>query len=513
MRNLLGLLAATVVSAGLVGGMAGVSAPAYAESVLRAGFVDGPQGMDPALAVLGSSHQIIDLVYSGLTKLDKDATPVPDLAESWTISTDGKEYTFKLRPNVKFHDGTPFTADDVVYTFQRLKDPKTGYAYSTEVESIDSVTAVDPQTVEFKLSKPTGPLLTFLGFPGNFIVPKHIAEAGATLTSSPVGTGPFKFVSYSPDQELILEANKDYYVSGIPKVDKLDIKYYLDDTERANALLGGNIDFATRVGAKDYDGIIATDGFSGTEQVGGRWFWIMTQDKSPPTDNPLVRQAISYAIDRQEMADTLFFGHAKPILGGPIPDWNWAYDTSTDVLPAHADVAKAKELLTQAGYPDGLKIEMTLGTTWKTLSDQGPLIKDMLGRAGIDVTLTPMENPRYMDSVWTKGQFQISNMYWLSPLADPDDFTYLNYRCGSGMNPQQYCSKELDDLLQQARYSSDQAARKSLYTKATELLLKDMPLIPTVTATMLDAYSNKVKGWQPVRTGMYRGLSEVTLEP
>jgi peptide/nickel transport system substrate-binding protein len=137
----------------------------------------------------------------------------------------------------------------------------------------------------------------------------------------------------------------------------------------------------------------------------------------------------------------------------------------------------------------------------------------MLGRAGIDVTLTPMENPRYMDSVWTKGQFQISNMYWLSPLADPDDFTYLNYRCGSGMNPQQYCNNELDDLLQQARYSSDQAARKTLYTKATELLLKEMPLIPTVTATMLDAYSNKVKGWQPVRTGMYRGLSEVSLEP
>ena len=98
-------------------------------------------------------------------------------------------------------------------------------------------------------------------------------------TSNPIGTGPFKFVSYSPDQELILDANKDYYEPGIPKVDQLDIKYYLDDTERANALLGGSIDFATRVGAKDYDGIIATDGFAGTEQVGGRWFWIMTQDK------------------------------------------------------------------------------------------------------------------------------------------------------------------------------------------------------------------------------------------
>ena len=220
MRKLIGLLARMVVSAGLMGGMGGMSAPAYAESVLRVGFVDGPQGMDPALAVLGSSHQIIDLVYSGLTKLDKDANPIPDLAESWTISSDGKTCTFKLRPNVKFHDGTPFTADDVVYTFQRLKDPKTGYAYATQVESIDAVTAVDPLTVEFKLSKPTGPLLTFLGFPGNFIVPKHVAEAGPTLTSNPIGTGPFKFVSYSPDQELILDANRDYYEQGIPKVDR-----------------------------------------------------------------------------------------------------------------------------------------------------------------------------------------------------------------------------------------------------------------------------------------------------
>ncbi|MEK7423493.1 MAG: ABC transporter substrate-binding protein, partial [Actinomycetota bacterium] len=357
---------------------------------------------------------------------------------------------------MKFHDGTPLTADDVVYTFQRLMDPKTGYAYATQVESVGTVTAIDPLTVEFKLTKPTGPFLTFLAFPGNYIVPKHVAEAGSSLTNNPIGTGPFKFVSYSPNQELILAANPDYYVPGIPKVAELDITFFADDTERANALLGGNLDFASRVGAKDYDSIIATEGFAGSEQVGGRWYWIMTQDTVEPISNPLVRKAISYAIDRQAMADTLFFGHAKPILGGPIPDWSWAYDASTDQIPPTGDVERAKALLAEAGYPDGIKIEMILGSSWQNLVDQGPLIKDMLARAGIDVTLSTMENPRYLALVWSGGQYQISNMFWLSPLADPDDFMYLNYRCGSGMNSQKYCNEALDAVLQDARYSDDQ---------------------------------------------------------
>lgn len=483
-----------------------------AEGTLRVGFVDGPEGLDPAYAVVGASHQIIDLVYSGLTKLDNNANPVPDLAESWTIDSTGTVYTFQLRAGVKFHDGTPLTADDVVYTFQRLKNPKTGYAYATQVESIADVKALGPLTAQFTLSKPTGPFLTFLAFPGNFIVPKHLAMSGPSLTSHPVGTGPFKFVSYSPDRELILEANQNYYMPGIPRVEKLDIKYIADDTERANALLGGNIDFASRVGTKDYDNIVATPGFAGTEEVGGRWFWIMTQDETPPTNNPLVRLAISYAIDRQAMVDTLFFGHARPILGGPIPSWSWAYDKSTNIIPLHGDIDRAKALLKQAGYPNGVRITMILGSTWQNLVEQGPLIKAMLARAGIDVTLTSMENPRYMDLVWSKGDYQISNMFWLSPLADPDDFTYLNYRCGSGMNPQKFCDPKLDALLQQARYTNDKAARKALYTQATELLLKEMPLVPTVTATMLDAFSTKVKGWEPMRTGMYWNLSKVTLE-
>lgn len=495
----------------LVTAACGASAGGKQEQTLRVGLSDSPQGFDPGLATVGASHQIIDLVYSGLTKLNKDAEPQPDLAQSWEVDPSGTKYIFTLRPGVKFHDGTPLTVEDVVYTFDRLRDPKTGYSYITQVESIKDVAAAAENKVAFTLSEPLGPFLTFLAFPGNFIVPKHIVTKGNSLTEKPVGTGPFMFESYRPNQELKLKANRDYYVPGQPKVDRLDVKYIADDTERATALLGGSLDFATQINPRDYDRVTKTPGFKGTETDGGHWHWIMTNDDKTPLNNPLVRQAISYAIDREALAKTLFFGHAKPVLGGPIPPWSWAYDATTDQIPPQGDVEKAKALLTQAGYPNGLKLTATLGSAWPQLVDQGPLLKEMLAKAGITLQLSTMENPRYMDLVWAKGQYELSNMYWLSPLADPDDFMYLNYRCNSPMNPQKYCNKDLDNLLQQARHSSDKGQRRELYRKATELVVRETPLIPTVNATVLNASTTKVKGWEPMRTGMFDSLSTVSL--
>jgi peptide/nickel transport system substrate-binding protein len=389
-------------------------------------------------------------------------------------------------------------------------DPKTGYPFSAQIEGFAGVAAIDDTTVELTLSKPTGPLLTFLAFPGNFIVPKHIVSAGPSLTSNPIGTGPYKFVSYSPNQELILAKNPDYYVSGLPKMD-LQIKYINNDTERTNALLGGNLDIASRIAPRDYDEIINTAGFAGSKTFGGRWYSVLTNVEDEVTSNKLVRQAIAYAIDRQAMADVLFFGHAEPMLGGAIPNWSWAHDAETDIIPVNGDVEKAKALLAEAGYPDGVKIDMTLCASWKNLVEQGPLLKEMLAKAGIEVNLISMENPRWVDEVWTGGKYQTANNFWLSPLADPDDFIYLSYKCGSGMNAQRYCNPEFDAVIEEARYTADTEARKALYTKATEIILDDMPLVPTVNAGILDAMTDKVQGWEPMRTGMYRTLENVTL--
>src|SRR6185437_5830324 len=234
------------------------------------------------------------------------------------------------------------------------------------------------------------------------------------LTTKPVGTGPYVFVSYSPNQEMILKRNPDYYVAGYPKLD-LDIKYIPDDTERTNALLGGTIDFASRVAPKDFDQIVGTPGFKGSETIGGRWYSLLTNVEGKLVDNPLVRKAISFAVDRQAMVDVLFFGHAEPMLGGPIPNWSWAYDPATDMVPPTGDVEKAKALLAEAGYPDGIDIDVTLSSSWRNLLEQGPLLKEMLAKANIRVNLLSMENPHWVEEVWVGGKYQVANNYWLSP--------------------------------------------------------------------------------------------------
>ncbi len=489
--------------------MATTAAPAATGATLKVALGLEPQGLDPGLAVVGSSHQIIDLVYSRLTNLDAEAKVVPDVAKSWDISDDGKTYTFHLRDDVFFQNGDKLTAEDVVFTFNRLTDPKTGYAYATQWESFKSAKALDDSTVQVELTQPTGPFLTFLAFPGSSIVPKKEVEARGNLSDSPVGSGPWNFVSYQPGSKLVLERNDKYY-GAKPALQKLDIAYITDPTERANALLGGTVDFASQIDPKDYDRIVETPGFKGSEQVGGRWFFIMTQDTVSPLDNPKVRQAISLAVDRDVLSEVQFFGHAKPLLGAPIPEWNWAYAGDLQPFSPKADPEAARKLLAEAGYPDGLNLKLKTMSLVE-LASQAPLLQDMLKKAGINLEIEKMDNAVYLDKVWGGGEFEISNMYWLSPLADPDDFLYLNYKCGSGMNPQKYCNKDLDVLLEKARYSSSQEERAKYYHQAQELILKEMPLVPLVIQTNLDAFSDKVSGFLPMRTGMYSTLSNVTV--
>ena len=184
--------------------------------VLKVAFSADPAGFDPALGPSGMSHVVIEQVYSTLMSVDPDAVPYLDLAESYEASDDGLTYTFKLRDGVKFHDGSPLTAEDVKFTFDRLRAPDSGYSYKSQVETIASVDVVDPLTVKFTLSSPTGPFLTYMAFPGSSIVPKALVEGGHDLNSNPVGSGPFKFVSYQPRSMVKFEKNADFYEAGKP---------------------------------------------------------------------------------------------------------------------------------------------------------------------------------------------------------------------------------------------------------------------------------------------------------
>ena len=248
----------TLLAAGATTVALGLSSPSawsqepVSGGILKLGFSADPAGFDPAKGPSGMSHVVIEQVYSTLMSLDPDAVPYPDLAESFEVSEDGLTYTFHLRQGVKFHNGDALTAEDVKFTFDRLRAKDSGYSYGSQVETIADVVVVDPQTVKFTLSSLTGPFLTYMAFPGSSIVPKKLVESGHDLNAQPIGSGPFKFVSYQPRSMVKFEKNADFYETGKPYFDAMEFHLIADVTALTNAVLSGTINFSNEIPPKDW---------------------------------------------------------------------------------------------------------------------------------------------------------------------------------------------------------------------------------------------------------------------
>jgi ABC-type transport system substrate-binding protein len=515
MRLLLGA-ARSLGRAALIAGMAAlpVSVPALAQQhggTLIAAFSADPAGFDPVRGPSGMSHVVIEQVYSTLMLLDPDANPIPGLAESYEMSPDGKQYTFKLREGVTFHNGDPLTAEDVKFSFDRLRAPDSGYSYGSQVETIDEVEVVDPLTVKFKLRQVTGPFLIYMAFPGSSIVPKKLVESGHDLNAQPIGSGPFKFVSYQPRSAIKFERNPDYYEEGKPYFDAMEYRIISDITALTNAVMSGVVNFSNEIPPKDWATIQSNPDLVGKTIEGSRYYWLLPKNTKPPLDNPKVRQAVAHAIDRQALVTGAFFGQATPILGGVIPQWNWGY-ADLGYFSPRGDPAKAKQLLAEAGLPDGFETSMTIASSFPAMVAMAPIIQANLQAAGIKSTIGTMEIPRYWDEVWSTSNFDITTMYWLSPLADPDDFVTNNYKCGMAINVQKSCSKAMDEILERAKAAPTREERKDLYRQMQELSLEEMGIVPLVNGWILIAHTKNLQNYKPMRTGFLKTLKDAWFE-
>jgi peptide/nickel transport system substrate-binding protein len=457
------------------------------------------------------SHVVIEQIYSTLMALDPEAKPYPELAESYKISEDGLAYTFTLRRGVRFHHGDELTAEDVKFTFDRLRAPNSGYSYGAQVETINSVDVVDTYTVRFTLTKRTGPFLIYMAFPGSSIVPKKLVQSGHDLNAKPVGTGPFKFVNYEPRNAIKFERNPNYFEKGKPYYDSMEYQIISDITALTTALLSGVVNFSNEIPPKDWAKVKANPDLVAVTLEGSRYNWLLPNNTRKPFDNPKVRQAISYALDRGALVDGAFFGLATSIPGGVIPKWNWGH-ADLQFAPSKGDPAKAKALLGEAGYANGFEATMTLPSSFPNIMAMGPIIQANLVKAGIRVKLGSMEIPRYWDEVWSTSNFDMTAMYWLSPLADPDDFVTNNYKCGMAINVQKYCSKEMDAVLEQAKTAPTVDGRKTLYRTMQELSMRDMPIVPLVNGWLLIGHTKKLKNYRPMRTGFLKTLKDAWLE-
>ncbi|MBK0328150.1 ABC transporter substrate-binding protein [Rhodobacteraceae bacterium F11138] len=479
--------------------------------ILKLGFSADPAGFDPARGPSGMSHVVIEQVYSTLMSLDADAKPYPDLATEYEISDDGLEYTFKLREGVMFHDGEELTAEDVKYTFDRLRDEDSGYSYGSQVENIDEVVVVDDYTVKFELSEITGPFLTYMAFPGSSIVPMHLLESDHDLNAKPVGSGPFKFVSYEPRSMVRFERNDNFYEEGKPYLDGLEYHLIADVTALTNAVVSGTINFSNEIPPKDWAMVTSTPGIEGAPLAGSRYYWLLPNNENKPLDNPKVRQAIAHAIDRNAIVRGAFFGQAEAFRGGVIPSWNWGH-ADLDYFEEGANPDKARELLAEAGHPDGFETSMTMASSFPAMVSMAPILQANLAAVGIKAEIKTMEVPRFWDEVWGPSNFDMTAMYWLSPLADPDDFVGNNYACGRAINVQKSCTEEMDDILARAVSAPTREERLALYREQQELSLEQMPIVPLVNSLILTAHTDKLRNFKPMRTGFLKTIKDAWLD-
>jgi peptide/nickel transport system substrate-binding protein len=346
-----------------------VPAPAPA-GLLRVGMEAQPTTMDPGLSTDLYSQQVYSHVLEGLLILDTDGVPRPALAESWTPSADGRVWTFKLRQNVKFHDGTEFTAEDVKYTIDRILNPDTRSPQRGLLSQISAVDAVDRHTVRITTRAPFVPILTNLATAAYMLPRAYHSRVGRDFARRPVGTGAYRWVEWVPDERVVLEANPDYH-AGRPSMDRVQFRFIPESSVRLAELESGGTDLIAGIPAQDLRRLRVSLLVDLHEVVGTNYRLMAFNTTVKPFDDVRVRQAIAHAIDKQKVIDVVWRERAV-LAEGPIPPTSWAYDERFKGLGFNLN--RAKQLMAEAGHAAGFEMNylITAGeepTTTPSASD------------------------------------------------------------------------------------------------------------------------------------------------
>ncbi|WP_027724723.1 ABC transporter substrate-binding protein [Tuberibacillus calidus] len=474
--------------------------------------------LDPAIVTDGESFAVTKNIYDTLVEYKGQTTDIePALAESWDISPDGKTYTFHLRKGVKFHDGTDFNADAVVFNFDRWKNAndENKFAYYPSMfggfgdkSVIADVKALDDYTVQFTLRTPLAPFLKDLAMsPFAIASPTAIKKYGDKYgQAAAVGTGPFKFKEWKSKDTITLVKNDDYWKKGEPQLDGVIFKVIPDNTARLNALKNGEIDLMDGVNPSDLKDIQGNKDlqifYRPPMNVG---YLGMTVTKKP-FDNPLVRQAVNYAVDKKAIIDAFFAGAADPAKN-PMPPSISGYND--DVQPYDYNPEKAKELLKKAGFPNGFKTELWAMPNPRPYMPEpskiAVAIAHNLKDIGIDAEIKTFEWTTYLDKV-KKGEAPMYMLGWTGDNGDADNFLYtlLSTDAIGSNNNSFYSNPELDKLLKEAQTLTDENKRNELYKQAQVIIHNDAPWVPLVHSKPALVGKSTIKGFAPHPTGSDR---------
>jgi len=490
---------------------------------LVAAISSDPGGLNPAITTSGATHTASELMFNGLVDLDVNGEPVPELAESWDVEEDGALYRFHLRDGVTWHDGTPFTSADVKYTFDEVLLEYHSRTQASVGASLQSIETPDDLTVEFRFEQPYAPLLQQLNVTEAPIIPRHLYEGTDPLenpaNTSPVGTGPFRFVSYTPDSEVVLERNDEYFEEGLPYLDEVVMRVIPEASSQVIAFEAGEVDWLFGVPGPDLERLAAdeTVEFLETPVNPGGSNCIMTVSYNldrPMFADPNVRRALASALDREQFVERVLFGQGQvaeaPVHSG-IP---WAH--AEDVALPEYDPAEAQRLLDEAGWvregdgvrtaqgvegvPDGTPLAFSFAH-FPTFNSYAELLRAQLSVVGADVTLVPLEPPVFVERVFTNRDFDTNIISYCN---GPDPEIGVRRMFDSATigpvpfsNAAAYRNPEVDQLLEEGQQTFDLEERGETYRELQEIVAEDLPYVWVVETLGTRAYRSSCSGFQP----------------
>ncbi len=504
MRMLTTWLAVVALLLG-VGALAPVAAqPA---GTLVVGLVAEPVNLDPAQVTdLNSNRVGRRIVETLVTFPDESTQVVPGLAESWAISKDGLKYTFKLRKGVSFHDGTPLNAEAVKFSIERQiipehpfnklgKYPFANYFFG----NVKAVEAVDPQTVEFILKEPRASFLAVLTAGAASIVsPTAVRKLGVDYPLTPVGTGPFKFVAWDRGQRVVLEKNAGYWKHPV-KIDRVIYRPIVEGQARLTELLTGALDLIVDTPPDFVPQLESNPKVMVLKQVGVHVWYLGINNQKKPFDDKRVRQALNYAVNKEALVRDVLKGTGSFSRGPVLPN-TWGADAALKAYPY--DPERAKKLLAEAGYPSGFST-----TLWVPESGSGmqlpvamsTVIQSNLKAVGVNVALQTMEWGAYLAKLRTKEQ-DLFALSWMAGNEDPDLVMYPLLHSSqwtpNGPNRALYKNEKYDELLHQARLTTDQKKRAELYREAQRILVDDAPWVFVDHEIQTAAHAKRVQGFK-----------------
>lgn len=511
------------------------------ESVLRYAVPASPKGLfNPLLSNTTYDNNVNNLVYSPLILLDENNEYKPGLAEKYEFSDDKLTITFNLRKDVKWHDGEPFTADDVLFTFTSMADPKyTGSRFNEiskivgaqdyhdgKADSISGIKVIDKNTISFTYTDVYAPALS--NFSQRGIIPKHIWskvnitdwENSSELLNKPIGTGPYKFVEFKPDQYVELESNEDYF-GGAPKIKKFIFKVTNTETELAE-LAKGDLDVVSLTSTKEEDFKMLKDAGIKIEEKPSANYQFMTMNSNKEFfKDKRVRQAITYAINREGVVKSLIGEHGQ-VVNAPLSLAGWAYPES-GLNTYDYNLDKAKSLLKEAGWTekDGVlqkngvkfKVDMLVPTGNKIREQSAPIIQQNLKEVGITVNISTMDIASAMAKTQGEGDYDMglfgftlevdpgdADRYWASSIANGSQFNFSNF-----------INTQSDELLDKATRTIDQNERKEIYAEWGKLINEEAPYVFLYSQNDIRAYNPKLKGYTYSAYSVFPGIENWTI--